>query len=43
MDSSILNNGYTWAQQVEQGKGGEGGGVVWQARLLKSLQVNVQT
>lgn len=24
MDSSILNNGYTWAQQVEQGKGGGG-------------------
>lgn len=41
MDGSILNNGYTWTQQVEQGKG-EGGGVVWQARLLKSLQVNVQ-
>lgn len=41
MDGSILNNGYTRTQQVEQGKGG-GGGVVWQARLLKSLQVNVQ-
>lgn len=25
MDGSILNNGYTWAQQVEQGKGGGGG------------------
>ena len=24
MDGSILNNGYTWTQQVEQGKGGEG-------------------
>lgn len=24
MDSSILNNGYTWVQQVEQGKGGGG-------------------
>lgn len=28
MDGSILNNGYTWTQQVEQGKGGGGGGCV---------------